>query len=1452
LKSLSRYQVYLHCQSTCKGDAVAAKKLATPKGGVPRARRTAASGGTPAKSRQKKPGNPGYSGYEYQINVTIWVALVLMLAKHATDEIIIEPQSDEDIEATLQDPSNAILGLNIVGKKVDLILQAKTRSGSPWSTSAIADVLLGTDGDQESSGRKRSRPLKMLEAESTKHYAFVTNEATVGALRAHEGEHLFDFPEVNQLPPHARRGFDASAQASLARRILLLTSVTEEVLSSRVTTLLENHGHVPKPKHDDCIRELRDEVRRRIKGEENGRWTLSEMVSILVRHGGSIAPARDMDHYIRPSSFNKIRDRLENEHAVIISGPSGTGKTLTADILENELLRSSPPFDVIGEENGPGHVRRHLTRSDPVLFHLRDPWGGNRLTPGADRWSGELPKLLGNAGPGRKFLITSRSDVLQSAGHELVKELQPFIVPIEIEDYGPDRIAKIYDSIAGDLTGHAHSLSQHYRKRALKDLSRPYEVKRFLVALSHEDAGKPRKVSEIVADSQIDAISRVIANQLGAFGLDGAQSAAVIWAMLNARSAVSREIFPKLLRRLRAMEPSLRPDVEGVIDFLIAGQNLREDGSALAFYHPRVEDGLRLTFMRHPREAEFVLGKIIDVLVAWDGNGQDWGAETALGVLRALKEIKEIHLELAAPTQARLNEFLGNVALRGYMRSDFEGALRNLVEFGSTDYVPSRLARILIEGGPKTEKPVFVKRWRAPVIDASERAALQGDHRTKVFIERFIRETLPFTFRDYHSEVVDCLSELATNLNSAYWHALDQIADLNRTTANLDAIITGALSGETPDFERAITLFVQCEAQADAWMKSTVEARYRAEEHEYDAAAADHYFEEPGEHYYNAHEGMKEVLRLRRAREGVEWIAEHKHRRPLIYALSGLIGDSSCSPSFDELQLLLDVADDDWTRVHAWRTVQQHWDNRLGDSLALELQRNDIENTRFRQLLIEIAAANTGAGDLVGQLAIVSSRVSRERRLQLLYDIITASSSNAPKGEDGIAMRLSLAAQLITTFPEPERNLSSAFIDVLASKDLRGIALSLKNEDRIYLGEILPGVSIDITRPLACLAGAAGINIDDIVKKLLSTENEEDGDAAIHALLVANGPCLREGLFSALKHKRYRVRRRAFRALAPDANTEERAQLVLVSNDHSADMRLAFAQLMQQYEWPEAIDALAKLLQDDRDFNDSLSLDKSWARLAVARAAATALGSFDSLPRHALDALLGVVGAPSRDPFVACAALSAMVDQDDDRIPSTFVSALESAGLDDAPSYRPLAQAAAWAIFDRVVNGKLTSLPPVATRLAKEEYPAISAPLLAAFGILGGHQCTALLDQLHRSSSTERGAVVRVAAIAVNKIEGLMLNPHEQILSKIVSAAEGLAVLDGKERPLIEAWSKELDVKSGFGRFTAWIAHAIYGLPIAKDIGNIRAFDLPKQVGTLTMRSFSKHGEEERGVDDGT
>ncbi|MHC2842822.1 nSTAND3 domain-containing NTPase [Bradyrhizobium diazoefficiens] len=1410
-----------------------------------RQRRTAASGGRPARSR-RNPGNPGFSGYEYQIEVTVWAALDLMLAKGATNEIEIEPRSEEDLEAAVTDPAAASLGLVAHSAQLQLILQAKTRSGSPWPATAIADILLGTDADVTDQGAKRSRPLAMLQADPQSRYIFVTNEASAEALRPHEGAHLFDFPEVDELPPHARAGYDATAQASLAPRIVLLTGVTREVLDGRIGALLTQHGHVPTSKHDDCLRDLREAVRQRIAGAHGGRWTRSEMTEVLVRHGGSLAPTRDMDHYVRPKSFDAIKAQLDTAHAVVIAGPSGTGKTLTADILELELRRGQPPFDVIGEENGPGYIRRNLTRADPILFHLRDPWGGNRLTPGADRWSGELPKLLDNAGPGRKFLITSRSDVLQSAGHELTKELRPYIVSIEVEDYGPERLAEIYDGIAADLTGHTKQLAIQHRHRALAVLIRPYEMKRFLVALSRETGKRPRKVDEILADSQIEAISRVIADQIGA---DGAEAAAIIWAMLSARGAVARDVFAKFGRRMRSADPDLRPDIDGLIDFLVAGQNLRGDGAALAFYHPRVEDGLRLTFMRRPRDAEHTLSTAVDVLLGWDRAGEDWGLETGLNVLRATAKVEGIELNLSPITTQRLDHHLEAVALSADKRAEFEGALRDLARFGSEVHPPARLARILIEGGPETEEVVFRERWRAPLLTEEDITILRDDSRTQPMVERFIREVLPFSHRDYHPELIPLLERLVTDLSAALWDALDSIAGPGGPHDNIDVIVKGALTGYAPDYERAIERFARSEAEADAWFEGFAKDSYEAQEHAVDADAADHITDEPGEQYFNARQGMKMVMRLRRKREGVTWIAGHPHRKLLLFALGDLIAQGHRAPPIAELKFLLANADD-WVRDQAWFAVERHWDDSLSGFLIDELARSDIDSANQRRRLVEIAAAH-GRGDPVPDLVAISGRVPFARRLELVYDVVTTKLDDDPKGEDGATAKRRRGTRLLQSFVAEERELAQALLEILAGGDIRTTATALSEPSRKLLIATLTNASIDLTGPLACLAAGAGVNIDEAAARLLSTDDAADGEAAIQALVIANRADLRTKLLPALKHKRYPVRRRAFQLLAADATSDEKTSLIAIAGDHSADVRLAFAELMKEDHWPEAVDALVKLLRDRRNFATHAGVGTSWSKFSVARAAARALGAYQALPARAIDALLRAAQADSADPFVACAALSALAARDDPRIVPVLLAALASPGLDRSPSHRPRAQAAAWAFFDRAISGRSDILIPEAAGVAERDVASIAGPLLLVFGIHAGQARERLLTQFRASCQFDRETLVRTAAIAADTVADLSLNDREHVLLRLVRG-ETLGSLSPEDRAVAEEWSAALDVRSGFGRFIGWIVEMALKLPLNGKVEDIRAYILPERIGVMTMRSLTPHREEDGGrVDDG-
>ena len=179
-------------------------------------------------------GSSGYAGYEYQKRVTAWLSLELMIGKALTDSIVVEPRSQEDIEAALKEPDEASLEFSTAPNK--LTVQIKSRSTAPWSSSAFADVLKGKADDGELG--RRARPLEMLTSDPRVKYLFVTNESVDASLRPHVASTVIEFPNPKQLPPHARDGIDQPTQESMAPRLAILRGITIEVLESRLGRLL--------------------------------------------------------------------------------------------------------------------------------------------------------------------------------------------------------------------------------------------------------------------------------------------------------------------------------------------------------------------------------------------------------------------------------------------------------------------------------------------------------------------------------------------------------------------------------------------------------------------------------------------------------------------------------------------------------------------------------------------------------------------------------------------------------------------------------------------------------------------------------------------------------------------------------------------------------------------------------------------------------------------------------------------------------------------------------------------------------------------------------------------------------------------------------------------------------------------------------------------------------------
>jgi hypothetical protein len=441
------------------------------------------------------------------------------------------------------------------------------------------------------------------------------------------------------------------------------------------------------------------------------------------------------------------------------------------------------------------------------------------------------------------------------------------------------------------------------------------------------------------------------------------------------------------------------------------------------------------------------------------------------------------------------------------------------------------------------------------------------------------------------------------------------------------------------------------------------------------------------------------------------------------------------------------------------------------------------------------------------------------------------------------------AERLAETFAAPQDELAGALCAARDGADVEKLGKQLSPEAVQLLSAILPRLASDIAGVSACLAAAAGVDPLATAARLLATGEIREGEYAVRVLLISKGPGTAALLRQAAAHARYHVRRLALCTLVKRAEAQDRVSLAIAANDRSAEVRLTWTQLMTEYRWPEALDSLVRLLRDKRDFNrDYISRGRpSWKQYCVARSAAHALRAYGELSGHAIDALLDAAAdSASDDPFVACAALSALALKDDTRIPAVLHTAVFSPGLLNAAEYRPVPQAASWAIFDRARAGKVIYTDSKLLATACEDNYEIACPLLMAYGALGGSEREILLSRLRALGLEERAELVLLAAAMIGHLPAPDSSGPRCLLAKLAAGER----LSPTQQEKLETWSSSLDSAIEIHRYAAWIA-STFDLPVQNHTSNARSFRLPERVTVITGRTHSQVREESASPDDG-
>lgn len=460
------------------------------------------------------------TGYEYQIDVSVWLALDLILANRLCHEVELEPASQEDLEATLLDTEPGPVTSTLSIEQYRLVVQAKRRSGDPWSINDL-NRLLQYGGPHRESAANRLINCNL-------RYLLVTNAGLNGIARKLRVGQVGAWPPYTNMPSSMAKHLPNDA----AGRVAVLATLDEEKLESRIAQLLTVRFRVPNEKWIQCLKAFRDEARIRILGGGDGLWRRDELEEVIRHFDGALASSPELDRYVYPINWKSIRKSIADHHAVLIVGQSGTGKTMATRKLYEDLREEIPGLSRVHITKGPTQLANDHT-APPVLYDIEDPWGRFTFDPQIRPWNDQLSHCLAGARHDRLMMVTTRRDVGQTAG--ALDSVRHWVVRLEAEHYGMPERQRLYLSRIDQLPRELHEVARIGMKKVLEALHTPLEIQKFFDALpflehSHPD-NPPAFLSEAIRQAHQESIERTVIEQIEQ--RQEVRPAAILWALLK-------------------------------------------------------------------------------------------------------------------------------------------------------------------------------------------------------------------------------------------------------------------------------------------------------------------------------------------------------------------------------------------------------------------------------------------------------------------------------------------------------------------------------------------------------------------------------------------------------------------------------------------------------------------------------------------------------------------------------------------------------------------------------------------------------------------------------------------------------------------------------------------------------------------------------------------------------